>query len=137
MTSEALLFTLSAIGISETVYLVKKRRWAQKPICIVGEDCTKVLESKYSNIFVIPNDILGLLFYIALSLIASLLVIEIPPFSFWNAILGILILSGSLVSLFLTYLQFQVIKSWCFWCLMSAATIWSMAFIVIVNSFFQ
>lgn len=133
MTSEALIFTLSALGISETVYLIKKRLFLQKPVCIVGENCLKVLESKYSKIFIIPNDVLGLLFYIACSIITAFLVIGVAPLLFWNNMFKILIAFGSLVSVFFVYLQFKVIKAWCFWCLMSACTIWLMGIIILFN----
>src|SRR3989344_5587083 len=87
MTSLALLFTLSALGISETVYLIKKRILLQKPVCPIGENCLAVLTSKYNKV---------------------------------------LIVCGTMLSVFFTYLQFRIIKAWCFWCLMSATTIWLM-----------
>lgn len=133
---EALTFTLSALGISETVYLIKKRLLAQKPVCPIGEDCTKVLASKYSTLFLVPNDVLGLLFYIASSLVASFLVIGVGPSSFLLKLLMVMTLLGSLLSLFFTYLQAQVIKAWCFWCLMSACTIWLMTGILVINNLF-
>lgn len=134
MTSDALLFTLSALGISETVYLIKTRFLSQKPVCVVGEDCLKVLESKYSKIFIIPNDVLGLLFYIASSFIAAFLVIEIAPLQFWVQAITILVALGSVISVFFVYLQFKVIKAWCFWCLMSAGTIWLMGIILLFKN---
>lgn len=55
MTAFALLFTLSAIGISETVYLIRKRIASERPVCLIGEDCTLVLASKYNKLFIIPK----------------------------------------------------------------------------------
>lgn len=133
MSYEALLFTLSALGISETVYLIKKRLLSQKPICPIGEDCTKVLSSKYSTIFLVPNDVLGLVFYIICSLITAFLVIGIEPMGFWKQLISWLLLGGSLMSVYFTYLQFQVIRALCFWCLMSALTIWSMGVIIMIE----
>ncbi len=133
MINFALLFTLSAIGISETVYLIRKRISLQKPICPIGESCLTVLTSKYSTIFLVPNDILGFLTYIAISFMAAFLVIGVPPMFIWSFILDILVVIASLVSLFFTYLQWKVVKAWCFWCLMSAFTIWSMAITIIVG----
>lgn len=134
MTAFALLFTLSAIGISETVYLIHKRIAAEKPVCPIGENCALVLASKYSKIFVIPNDVLGLLFYIMASFISGFLVIGIEPLIFWNVIFKFSVAIGALLSLFFTYLQWRVIKVWCFWCLMSAFTIWLMGIIILVSS---
>jgi uncharacterized membrane protein len=131
MTSLALLFTLSAIGISETVYLIKKRIVHERPVCPIGDGCEVVLTSKYSKLFVVPNDIWGLIIYICIAFIAGLLVLEIEPLDLWHKILVGLIIFASCASLFFTYLQKYIIKSWCFWCLMSACTIWLMGFICI------
>ena len=134
MTSQALIFTLSALGISETVYLIKKRLLLQKPICPIGENCLIVLESKYNKLFGIHNDVLGLIFYIASSTIAAFLVIGVEPLPLWGTVIKIMVLGGSLISVFFTYLQWKVIKSWCFWCLMSACTIWLMGVILLVTN---
>jgi uncharacterized membrane protein len=131
MTSFALLFTLSAIGISETVYLIRKRIASEKPICPIGENCVVVLTSKYSKLFIIPNDVLGLLAYIVIAFIAAFLVIGVQPIFVWNLLLKILVALASLISIFFTYLQWRVIRAWCFWCLMSAFTIWLMGIIII------
>jgi uncharacterized membrane protein len=134
MTSFALLFTLSAIGISETTYLIRKRIASEKPVCPLGENCTLVLESKYNKIFFVHNDVLGFLFYIAASFITAFLVIGVEPLAFWNFILKLSVGFGALFSVFLTYLQWRVIRAWCFWCLMSAFTIWLMAIIILMSS---
>lgn len=131
MTWQALIFTLSAIGISETTYLIRKRLLRQKPVCVIGENCSKVLEGPWSKLFIIPNDVLGLIFYVACSIISAFLVIEISPLFFWIIITKILVIPGSLFSFYLVYLQFKVIKVWCFWCLMSAFTIWLMGIILL------
>lgn len=135
MTSYALIFTLSAIGISETAYLIRKRIAAEKPVCPIGGSCHLVLTSKYSKIFIIPNDILGLLFYISTSFVTGFLVIGIEPLIFWNLTLKLFISFGALLSLFFTYLQWRTIRAWCFWCIMSAFTIWLMGIIILVSSF--
>jgi len=133
MTTFALLFTLSAIGISETMYLIRTRIAAEEPVCPIGEGCATVLTSKYSKIFIIPNDILGLLAYVVISFIAALLVIGVGV-SFWSVVIKILVGLASLVSLFFTYLQWREIRAWCFWCLMSAFTIWLMGIIIILSA---
>lgn len=133
MTSYALLFTLAAIGISETVYLIRKRIALERPICPIGDNCTLVLESKYNKIFIIPNDVLGLFFYIMASFVSAFLVIGVGPLVFWDFIFKTSVVFGTILSLFFTYLQWKVIKAWCFWCLMSAFTIWLMEIIIIVS----
>lgn len=133
MTSFALLFTLSSIGISETVYLIRKRIASEKPVCPIGDNCEIVLESKYNKIFIIQNDILGLLVYIIISLIAAFLVIGVAPVPLWIFTIKILIGIASVISFFFTYLQWHVIRAWCFWCLMSAFTIWLMAITILIS----
>jgi len=135
MTAFALLFTLSAIGISETVYLIRKRIASERPVCPIGEDCTLVLTSRYNKLFIIPNDVLGLVFYISASFISSFLVIGIEPLAFWSFIFKLSVATGALISLFFTYLQWRVIHAWCFWCLMSAFTIWLMGAIILISNF--
>ena len=134
MTSYALLFTLSAIGISETVYLIRKRAVLEKPVCPIGDNCSLVLESKYRKIFIIPNDILGFLFYVMASFISAFLVIGVGPLGFWDFIFKLSVAIGAILSLFFTYLQWRVIRAWCFWCLMSAFTIWLMGIIIVLNN---
>lgn len=133
MTPQALLFTLAAIGISETVYLVRKRIMQERPVCIIGETCHQVLESRYNKMFIIPNDVLGLIFYIVISFITAFLVIGIEPIIWWDRLVRALMLGGTLLSLYFIYLQWRVIRAWCFWCLMSALTIFLMELIVIVS----
>lgn len=133
MTSLALLFTLAAIGISETVYLIRKRVASEKPVCPIGSGCEAVLTSKYNKILTIPNDILGLLAYITISVIAAFLVIGVAPMSLWSLAIKILVGTASITSLIFTYLQWRVIRAWCFWCLMSAFTIWLMGIIILLS----
>jgi uncharacterized membrane protein len=133
MTTYTLLFALAAIGISETVYLVRKRAASEKPVCLIGRSCSLVLESKYNKLFGVHNDVLGLLFYVMALLISGFLVIGIGPATFWSLILKLSVAIGSLLSLFFAYLQWKVIRVWCFWCLMSAGTIWLMGVVVLVG----
>jgi uncharacterized membrane protein len=132
MTAIALLFTLAAIGISETVYLIEKRiAQDHSLVCPIGTGCETVLSSKYNKIIFIPNDVLGLLAYVVISVIAAFLVIGVSPVAFWTLALKILVGVASFVSLIFFYLQWRVIHAWCFWCLMSAFTIWLMGVIIL------
>lgn len=133
MTALALIFTFSAIGISETVYLIRKRVASEKPVCPIGGGCEIVLKSRYNKLFLIPNDVLGLLAYIVISIISAFLVIEVGPMSFWTLALQVLVATASIMSVIFTYLQWRVIRAWCFWCLMSAFTIWLMAVTMLIS----
>lgn len=133
LTAYAILFSITCIGISETSYLIKKRLAHQKPICPLGERCDEVLESRYNRIFFVPNDILGLLFYIMVAIITSLLVIEVGPRELLDTIGKFIIFAGALFSIFLLFLQWKVIRAWCSWCVASALTTFIMAAIIILN----
>jgi len=127
-----LFFLLSTIGILETAYLIKSRVYKQRPKCIVGSgQCHIVLESKYNKTFGFHNDMLGLLFYLGLTLLTILVIAEANPFDLWHVLSKVLILTGVVLSAYFTFLQWKVIKQWCFWCLMSAFTILSMSIILI------
>lgn len=126
MTPHALLFTLASIGISETIYLVRKRLAKERPVCVIGEECHQVLESKYNKVLGVHNEFAGLLFYIAISFITALLVIGVEPAVLWGRTAKLFISAGTLMSVYLLFLQWRVIKVWCFWCVMSALTIFAM-----------
>lgn len=136
MTLFALLFTLAAIGISETSYLVKVRRAHENPVCLSGESCQIVLHSKYSHLFFVGNDLLGFWYYLAITGVLGLIVSGTGPITQWVMILRFLLLCGSILSIFLTYLQWRVIRAWCMWCLMSAGTIWLMSLLFLLHSTF-
>lgn len=132
MTLYALLFTLSCIGISETAYLIKKRRSSQEPVCFIGKECYKVLGSKYSKILLFHNDTWGLLFYIFISTLTAFLVVGLEPILWWEILANISIAAASVVSAILIYLQWRVIRAWCFWCVLSALTILGMGIILVL-----
>lgn len=134
MTALALLFTLAAIGISETAYLISTRRQRKHVVCVVGgNSCQLVLESKYSHLFGVHNDVVGFVFYLFLTVILGLIVVEIEPLPVWGLLAQVSIYGAALFSVFLVYLQKFVIKAWCFWCLMSAATTWLMTLIIFLT----
>lgn len=135
MLAIIVIAALSLVGIGETTYLIRKRIKMERPICVIGDSCATVLESKYSKLFLIPNDVLGLLAYMAILILSAFSITNLWPSPF--LVLGItaLVAVGSAASFIFAYLQWRVIKAWCFWCLMSAFTLWAMGIVLIVNGF--
>ena len=132
LTPHALLFTIAAIGISEASYLIRKRIAAERPVCPIGQGCATVLNSKYNRMVLgIPNDLLGIAFYVSLSAVAALIVIGGDNLTLFVNIAKILLLGGTIMSATLTYLQWKVIRAWCFWCVMSAITVGLMDIIIL------
>lgn len=133
MTAFAILFTMAAIGIAETSYLIRTRRMGQKAICPIGGGCQVVLESKYSHLFGVKNDVLGFVFYVSSAILCAFMVLEFGPIALWQTVVTAMIVGAALMSLFFTYLQAFVLKHWCFWCVMSACTVLVMAIIAALN----
>lgn len=131
----SLFFTLAAIGIAETAYLIGERYANRKPICPIGGGCLHVLESRYNKTFRIYNDQLGLLFYFVMALVAALILLNIGSIAFWNTLITLATTCALLLSGRFFYLQWRVIHAWCFWCLLSALTILLMFFILFLSHF--
>lgn len=134
MSLIAFLFTLAAIGVSETAYLVKTRKRHEHPVCFFGSSCAVALKSKYNHLLLVPNDALGLLFYLVTGSVLALLVIGAGPAPLLVTALRILLLGGSAMSVALTVIQWRVLRAWCSWCLLSALTIWIMGTFFLVHA---
>ncbi len=133
MTLYAALFALAIMGINETTYLIRKRLAQSAPVCPIGEDCEKVLTSEHSKIFVLPLDLWGLFFYGVIALACSLAVIGVGDATRWSIAIESAVAIGALLSVFFTYLQWRIIRAWCFWCLTSAFTVWTMGVIILLS----
>ncbi|MBI5045531.1 MAG: vitamin K epoxide reductase family protein [Candidatus Niyogibacteria bacterium] len=129
-----IILSMAAIGIGETIYLIKKRLAVEPPICVIGYECRKVLESEYSSILGVHNDTLGLSFYIMVAALDILLALGINPKNIIDLLLEIIIVSGTITSAALLYLQWRVIRAWCFWCVVSAATVFVMLAVIIFGN---
>jgi len=108
------LIILSILGILISSYLILSRI-KQKPVsCHIGHNCNKVLESEWSKIFLIKNDILGAVYYLII-IIGALYFFFVSR----NILILMKIISGIslLFSIFLLYVQSRIIKNYCFYCI--------------------
>jgi len=128
----ASFITLAVAGIADAGYLVWKHyNHGSKPlVCPLDHDCSKVTESRWSTVFWIRNEVLGLLFYIFM-LISGLLLYFRPEFSLLSLLLKLAAGFGVLFSLFLLWVQIYKIKDYCFYCMLSAL----ITALLFVNSF--
>lgn len=133
MTAFALLFTLAAIGLAETSYLIRKRRPGQHAACIIGHGCSNVLEGKYNKTLGIHNDVLGFVFYASMMLVTGLYVVDMTSIEYFALAVNAMLLGAAIMTMRFLYLQWRVIKVWCFWCLMSSVTIGLMILIVAIG----
>lgn len=128
----ASFLALAMGGIITSSYLVWQHyhRQQQPLVCPLNHDCSIVTESKWSHVFYVRNEVLGLLFYIGMLVAGILLSVDatFPP-SWWIRLATGL---GVLFSVFLIYIQAKMIKDYCFYCLISAL----LTALLFLNSFF-
>ncbi|MBI2582346.1 vitamin K epoxide reductase family protein [Candidatus Woesearchaeota archaeon] len=129
----ASFITLALAGIVDAGYLVWKHysHKSEPLVCPLDHDCSKVTESKWSTIFLVRNEVLGLLFYVAM-LVSGLAVFFMPEFSWLKLLIKFAVGGGLLFSLFLIWVQIYKIKDYCFYCMISAL----ITLLLFVNSLF-
>jgi uncharacterized membrane protein len=94
----------------------------QQMVCLVGHKCDEVVFSDYSKFFGINLEIMGFVYYIFISifylifLVNSAIITNLVMFFALGITFG-----GFLFSIYLTYIQVFKLKSFCSWCLSSAA----------------
>ena len=67
MNTHLIIFILALIGVAEALYLNYECRRHRAPICVIGDQCSIVWDSPYSKTFGVSNEILGLVFYVAVA----------------------------------------------------------------------
>lgn len=112
------LFTL--IGFADASYLAAEHYLGAIPVCLVASGCETVLTSAYATIGPIPISLIGAGYYLALFLGSlSLLSRPNPNLLKWLVNLGG---AGFAVSIGLVGIQAFILRAFCTYCLVSAAT---------------
>ena len=120
MYLKIIFLILTIMGMVDSLYLFYKYTKKAPLACLIGSDCSAVVESKWSKVFGVRNELWGSFYYILL-FIGMLLFIFLPEYSSLIHLLLVLATAlGFLYSLFLTGLQMFLIKSFCLYCLFSA-----------------
>jgi len=113
-----LLLILAITGLAIASYLIYSRnKYHSIRGCPSGKGCNAVLNSKYSHIFGIKNDILGALYYLIIILEYFLLTALMTNLVIYFKILTSFAL---LFSIYLFYIQARVLRQYCFYCVTSA-----------------
>lgn len=113
------ILPLAIAGLIISGYLLYKRKRHEPLACVMGENCNKVVRSKYSKMFGVPNALLGVAYYIILTgliLLTLYSTIDLPLEIITIAFTGI----GVLFYFVMIYIQFYKIKEWCGYCMVSA-----------------
>ncbi len=120
----ASFMVLSIMGLLNAGYLTWKHyrsKRKQPLVCPLNHDCSIVTESKWSHLFGVRNEILGMLFFVGMLVAGILLSLTSTFFGFSVPLLVLMGASaGLLFSGFLVLIQAIAIKDYCFYCLVSA-----------------
>lgn len=108
-------------GFLLAAFMWNKKRQRKEFTCPLKGKCHEVINSDYSKIFGIAVEKLGMLYYALIIVGYSLLVMELLEFSLLNQSLLVATGLAFLFSMYLTYIQFFVLKKICTWCLVSAS----------------
>ena len=129
----AILATLlSLAGVADSVYLTVHHYTAEPVPCSLIEGCEQVLTSPYATIGGVPLAILGAIaYFVAFSL--ALLTIYRNPFT-WR-LFGIQVVIMAVFTAWLIYVQAALIGAFCQFCLLSAATTFTLLLIFIFSLF--
>ena len=112
------LLFLSFIGFLLSAYISYKRTKKEKLVCVIGNDCDKVINSKYARSFLVSNEVIGMIFY-ALIFITTLIFLSSPSLLTPTIIFSRAIIVGisALFSIYLSIVQVFVLRELCDYCL--------------------
>lgn len=119
------LVALSLIGIADAGYLTYEKYAGIIPPCTPGFQCEAVLSSPYASLLGIPLSVFGLVYYLVVCSLAIwhfLQLEEKPPQRTALDILTVVSIAGFGFSLYLVFVMGIILKAWCLYCLVSAAT---------------
>lgn len=124
---------LGCAGLS-LAYYIKRSKNTGALVCPLEGSCEQVITSKYSTLFGIPIEILGMIYYGIVA--AAYFAIYSSP-SLLPANISMYVMTLTVIafffSLYLTGVQAIVLKHWCTWCLISAS-ICTLIFILVFLS---
>ena len=116
------IIPISLIGFVVSYHIYESKKRKKRLVCYVGKSCDAVVKSKYSTILGVPNEILGMLYYLI-----SGIVVLVPyngifvVYGYSIRLLFVLLSGGAAIfSLGLIYIQGFILRDWCEFCLTSA-----------------
>lgn len=116
VVNAGLLTALGLAGTAISAYVWYKQVTSGRVLCI-GRGCAIVIRSPYGRLLGIPNGKLGVVYFLLMSLVPWLR----PAFPELHGGAALVTSVALALYLYLTYLQFFVLRALCSWCLTSAA----------------
>lgn len=126
---------LAIIGLIDSYYLTTSSNSISLKCDLNGFNCANVLTSQYSKFLEIPISIWGIIYY--LTLIILFLFLLFKSFKYLNKALMVLIVGGFLASVVLLTIQIFVLRSLCFYCLVSDSINIILLVLLIFSNFFD
>ncbi len=128
------IIIFAILGMLDAIYLSIIKFTDNKALCIQGiGDCWSVNNSRYSEWNGIPISIFGILAYISIILILTQQKKMKILIDFGSILVFGIALTGFFFSIYLTYLQFAVIKAICPFCIFSAITMSTVFILSLIN----
>ena len=121
---------ISLLGLADATYLTIEHVTGQSVRCTIISGCSEVLSSKYAVVGGMPLAMVGAAAYFSVFALATLAAFG---YRIVGTLLNLLVASMVLVSLWLIYLQAFVIKSFCQYCLFSAAITFVLGTLLVVR----
>jgi uncharacterized membrane protein len=125
---------VALIGLADAVYLTIHHYTAEPVPCSIITGCEQVLTSSYAEIAGIPLAIFGAVAYLTAFVLAVLSAFR--SHLTWT-LFGIQVVIMSLFTGWLLYLQGVVIEAFCQFCLISAATTFTLLIIFVISKFIR
>ncbi len=125
---------VALVGLVDSIYLTVEHYKNEIPPCSIVQGCELVLTSPYAEIYGVPLSLLGALAYFAAFSLA--LLTAFGNRTMWK-LYGIQVVLMFIFTAWLTYLQAYVIGAFCQFCLLSAATTFTLLLLFIVSKLFR
>lgn len=121
MFTYVILSVLGLLGFALCLTIIKSKHSAKPLVCPLEGSCETVIHSKYSTLFGIPLEIIGLIYYAIVAICYGVFAfLPYGPSPIGALALVIISFCALLFSLVLTGIQAMIIRHWCTWCLFSA-----------------
>ena len=129
-----IVIVLALWGFFLSLHINKKKKSPGPLVCPLGASCKDVIKGEFSSFLGIGLEIFGAAYYamIALSYVYITLYGDMVSDYFIFILTGFTI-SAFCFSLYLTFIQAFYIKSWCSWCLTSAAITIFIFILTVIN----
>lgn len=133
MFQQFFIILLGIIGFLLSSYMYGKIRRNERLVCMLGEDCNKVVYSRYAITLGIPNTLIGMFYYSAIAVSYGFIII-VPQFQMPFFLFALRLVMGlaAFFSIYLIFVQIIMLKEWCEWCLLSTL----LSVVIFVLAFF-